>query len=235
MNRLNIAGWTKLSTVDWPGNIVTSIFLQGCPWRCSYCHNYQILDPKVQGQIQFEDILEFLRNRVGLLDGVIFSGGEALMQAGENGALLNSIKEILAIGNSAKSVNAVGYKIGLHTAGAYPSNLRRVLEYIDWIGFDIKAPTGLYDAITNVNASEIAARKSLNLILAERELRKNTDHPLNVQFRTTIDPFILDDSAISRLKEELLEKGIDDLVLQEVRSEGTREEYAKKLSAQNQK
>ncbi|MDR2082741.1 MAG: anaerobic ribonucleoside-triphosphate reductase activating protein [Candidatus Ancillula trichonymphae] len=230
MNELNIAGWTKLSTVDWPGNIVTTIFLQGCPWRCSYCHNYQILDPQIRGDVQFDTILEFLRSRVGLLDGVVFSGGEALMQSGGNGALLDSIKEVLAIDGASFIKDTAAYKIGLHTAGAYPNNLKRLLPYLDWIGFDVKAPAGLYDAITKTSASEVVARKSLNLVLAERERRKNTNHPLSVQFRTTVDPFVLDDSAISRLREELSAKGIDDLVHQEVRSEGVRQEYADALA-----
>jgi pyruvate formate lyase activating enzyme len=228
-NALNIAGWTKLSTVDWPGNIVATIFLQGCPWRCSYCHNWQILDAKVKGPVQFGEVLEFLRGRVGLLDGVVFSGGEALMQAGEHGALLESIREIRAIKSATAVIDGASYKIGLHTGGAYPENLRKLLPYLDWIGFDVKAPTGLYGAITHIDASEVAARKSLNLVLAERERRKNTAQKLDIQFRTTVDPMVLNDAEIARLKDELAAKGIDDLVLQTARTQGAPDRFVQAL------
>ncbi|MDR0950869.1 MAG: 4Fe-4S cluster-binding domain-containing protein, partial [Candidatus Ancillula sp.] len=87
---LNIAGWSKMSTVDWPGEVVTTIFLQGCPFRCNYCHNFEILDPSIKGEVNWVDVLEHLRNRIGFLDGIVFSGGEPLMQANsEDGGVLS--------------------------------------------------------------------------------------------------------------------------------------------------
>jgi pyruvate formate lyase activating enzyme len=230
---LNIAGWSKLSTVDWQGNIVATLFLQGCPWRCNYCHNSDILDPKVQGPISFEhDVLPHLENRIGLLDGVVFSGGEPLMQAREDdgGDLLQAITTVKEFRNQAFG-NEQAYKIGMHTGGAYPEALRRIISELDWIGFDVKAPTGLYDDITNLKNSEINARKSLNLILEEQEYRKNSKHPLQVTFRTTVDPTVLSSEDVERLKDELAEKGITDLVIQEVRTQGAPDGYAEKLAA----
>jgi pyruvate formate lyase activating enzyme len=155
------------------------------------------------------------------------------MQAGgsDGGKLLTAIQQVLNVGNNgADSGMPKGFKIGLHTAGAYPENLRKLLPYIDWIGFDIKAPTGLYDLITNVPNSEIPARKSLNLILEEREFRKRTDHPLDIQFRTTVDLTVLNDKHIVRLQDELRDKGVDNLVLQEVRTMGAPPEYAARIA-----
>ncbi|MDR2508858.1 MAG: anaerobic ribonucleoside-triphosphate reductase activating protein [Candidatus Ancillula sp.] len=233
---INIAGWSKLSTVDWPGEIVVTLFLQGCPWRCNYCHNSAILDPHAKGEVSFEDdVLKHLENRVGLLDGVVFSGGEPLMQSGEDGGkLLRAMKEVLKFKdpnqNQDAKEDAPAFKIGMHTGGAIPGNLRPLLSYLDWVGFDVKAPTGLYDAITQIKGSESAARKSLNLLLEEREFRKNSARPLHIQFRTTVDPTVLNASDVDRLKEELHEKGIDDLVIQEVRTQGAPEGYAARLS-----
>ena len=228
---INIAGWSRLSTVDWPGEIVSALFLQGCPWRCNYCHNSDILDPHVQGEVSFEnDVLPHLKNRVGLLDGVVFSGGEPLMQSAEDGGkLLQAMKKVLDFRDPNSEADVPAYKIGMHTGGAIPGNLRPLLSHLDWVGFDVKAPTGLYDAITNIKGSESAARKSLNLLLEEREFRKNSARPLHIQFRTTVDPTVLSEADVDRLKEELHQKGIDDLVIQEVRTQGAPEGYAEQL------
>ena len=44
---LQIAGLVPMSTVDWPGKFAASLFLQGCPWACPYCHNSAIIDPRI--------------------------------------------------------------------------------------------------------------------------------------------------------------------------------------------
>ncbi|NNH09134.1 radical SAM protein, partial [Cellulomonas fimi] len=79
---LAIAGLTPLSSCDWPGRLVATAFLQGCPWRCTYCHNAAILDPRTPGVVPWSDVRDLLDRRRGLLDGVVFSGGEPTRQAG---------------------------------------------------------------------------------------------------------------------------------------------------------
>ncbi|GHT80811.1 anaerobic ribonucleoside-triphosphate reductase activating protein [Actinomycetota bacterium] len=223
---INIAGMSKLSTVDWPGNLVTTLFLQGCPWRCNYCHNFEILDPKVQGEVDFEnEVLPHLASRVGLLDGVVFSGGEPTMQTDDLAAAIDKVKEF----KNPMRKDQPAFKIGLHTGGAYPKTLQRILHDVDWIGFDIKAPLGLYDKITNILGSEQIATHSLGMILEEQEFRKNTDRPLSITFRTTVDQTVMSEDDVKRLQSQLKEKGIDNLVLQEVRTLGAPEDYATKL------
>jgi pyruvate formate lyase activating enzyme len=219
---LNIAGWSKFSTVDWPGEIVATLFLQGCPLHCGYCHNYEILDPKVQGDVSFEkDVLPLLKKRTTLLDGVVFSGGEALMQAKNGGELRKAIEEVKKISSD--------YKIGLHTSGIYYENLKSIIDLVDWIGFDIKANKAKVDQITGVKGSVKVIEQSLQTVLEERDRRKSSKHPLDVQFRTTIDPTVLNEEDIEELKNEVAQKGITDLVLQKVRTIGASEEYARKL------
>ena len=86
----------------------------------------------------------FLQKRRGILDAVVFSGGEPLVQ--------NSLEAAL------DDVMALGYKTALHTGGYRPEALRRVLPKLDWVGFDVKAPltadayrkaTGGYDKTTS--------------------------------------------------------------------------------------
>jgi pyruvate formate lyase activating enzyme len=203
---VNIAGYNKYSTVDWPEKIVSVAFLQGCPWKCNYCHNFTILDPYKKGGLPFEYILNHLEKRYGLLDGLVFSGGEPTMQKG--------------LYQAAKKIKNIEFAVGLHTGGAYPENLARVLPLIDWIGFDIKAPPRLYKDITHNSSSLDNAKKSINLVLNSN---------VNVQFRTTVDPTIMNALDIKELQKWTQSLGIKELVLQEVRDMGVNEQYKKEL------
>ena len=103
---LSVGGLTPLTTIDYPDNLSAVVFCQGCPLRCRYCHNAELLPRRGATHIAWRDILYFLRQRQGLLDAVVFSGGEPTQQRG----LADAIDE----------VRALGFKIGLHTAGIYP-------------------------------------------------------------------------------------------------------------------
>ncbi len=149
--RLRIGGFTRLTTIDYPGELAAVVFCQGCPWRCRYCHNTDLLDTHEAARLSWPDIRGFLKQRVGLLDAVVFSGGEPTAQ----GALAGAIAD----------ARALGYKIGLHTSGAYPERLRPLLTLVDWIGLDIKALPGDYAAITSVADSGARAWESLDMLL----------------------------------------------------------------------
>ena len=127
---LRVGGFTPLSTTDYPNYLSAVVFCQGCPWRCGYCHNPHLLPAHAPGEIAWSDVLSFLRRRWGLLDAVVFSGGEPLAQAG--------------LGDAMRTIRRMGFRVGLHTAGTYPSRLAQVLSLVDWIGFDIKAPFAEY-------------------------------------------------------------------------------------------
>src|SRR3954447_23836555 len=77
---LAVAGLTPLSTCDWPGQLVATVFLQGCPLACTYCHNPALIDPRVPGTLPWTSVTDLLGRRQGLLDGVVFSGGEPTRQ-----------------------------------------------------------------------------------------------------------------------------------------------------------
>ncbi len=207
---LAVAGLVPLSSCDWPGRLVATVFLQGCPWRCTYCHNASILDPRAPGQVPWRDVLDLLDRRRGLLDGLVFSGGEPTMQ--------------WALPDAAAQVRAAGYGVGLHTSGAYPRRLAAVLPVVDWVGLDVKAPARLYRAITRVGgptSTADAAFTALRLVL---------DSGVDVQVRTTVDPTVLCDGDVQELTEALHDLGVRDHVLQEVRPDGTTSEYRAALA-----
>ena len=208
---LAIAGLVALSTVDWPGKLVATAFLQGCPWRCTYCHNAGILDTRTPGVVPWSALRELLAKRHGLLDGVVFSGGEPTRQVG----LIDAVRD----------VKGEGFMVGLHTGGAYPARLAPLLPYVDWIGFDVKAPAHLYRAITRVGGETTTADRAFE------SLRMVLDAGIDVQVRTTVDPTVLTDDDVHELTDVLFDMGVREHVLQEVRAEGTTPEYRAALAA----
>ncbi|WP_307802688.1 anaerobic ribonucleoside-triphosphate reductase activating protein [Cellulomonas dongxiuzhuiae] len=207
---LQIAGLTPLSTVDWPGRLVATAFLQGCPWRCTYCHNSAILDVRLPGVVPWTHVTDLLRRRRGLLDGLVLSGGEPTRQGG-----------IVA---AAREVKEAGFLVGLHTAGAYPARLPALLPYVDWVGLDIKAPAHLYRAITRAGGGTTTADKAF------ASLRLVLDSGVDVQVRTTVDPTVLTDADVADLGAALADLGVRDHVLQQVRPDGATDEYAQALA-----
>jgi pyruvate formate lyase activating enzyme len=194
---LKVGGLTPLSTADWPGMLAAVVFCQGCAWRCRYCHNPELIPTRGDHAIPWGSILDFLERRRGLLDGLVFSGGEPTMQRQLEKAM--------------RQVRERGFKIGLHTAGIYPDRLERILPLLDWVGLDIKAPYVAYSRITGVPASAERARKSLNLILAS-----GIDH----EIRTTVHPALLTDEEVSSIQDELSALGVNRHVMQPFRAMG---------------
>lgn len=205
---LRIAGMSRFSASDWPGRLVATVFLQGCPWDCFYCHNPALIDPRTPGALEWDEVVAFLRSRRGLLDGVVFSGGEPTMQP----ALPVAITE----------VRALGFDIGLHTAGAFPTRLARVLPLVDWVGIDAKAEASRYSSVTGRERSAEKAARSLALVLAERDARRGTDRPLDVEVRTTAHPDAIDDEGLRRLGRDLADRGATVWALQAFRTTGSR-------------
>lgn len=190
---LFVGGVVSISTVDYPDHISFVVFLQGCPWRCRYCHNPHLQNISPSESLPWEDILSLIRTRVGFIEAVVFSGGEPLMQPGLFDAILD--------------IRKIGLKIGLHTSGAFPKMLSKVVSYIDWIGFDIKTAFDEYATITNVQYSGNLARESLQIILESN---------IDFETRITMDSSISIEVIVGVLK-EIASMGVKNVVLQKCR------------------
>ncbi|MGB5568670.1 MAG: anaerobic ribonucleoside-triphosphate reductase activating protein, partial [Sedimenticolaceae bacterium] len=151
MTRLAVGGVTPLTTIDCPGELAAVVFCQGCPWRCRYCHNSHLLPRGLPSDIAWQGVAALLRRRRGLLDAVVFSGGEPTLQRG----LPDAVRE----------VREMGFKVGLHTAGCYPERLDELLPTLDWVGLDIKALPQDYGALTGVPGSGERAFESLQFLI----------------------------------------------------------------------
>jgi pyruvate formate lyase activating enzyme len=173
-------------------------YCQGCSWRCAYCHNPHLLPGRAAGEIAWSEVLDFLRHRRGLLDAVVFSGGEPTAQPG--------------LGRAMREAKALGYRIGLHSAGIYPRRFAEVLHLVDWVGFDAKAPfDAAYDRITGVRASGDAALASAKALLASG---------VDCEFRTTWHSGFLSPAELERLTRTLADLGVRRYALQEFRASG---------------
>ncbi|MHB1084507.1 MAG: anaerobic ribonucleoside-triphosphate reductase activating protein [Thiobacillus sp.] len=194
---LHVGGLTPLSTTDWPGMLAAVVFCQGCPWRCGYCHNPDLIPPRSEHEIPWEAVMAFLRRRQGLLDGVVFSGGEPTLQAG--------------LADAMREVRALGFRIGLHTGGMYSKRLAEVLPLVDWVGMDVKAPFADYVQTTGVAGSGERALEGLQHVIAS-----GVDH----EIRTTVHPGLLPDSDLVQVGRDLAGRGVKRYVIQAFRCQG---------------
>ncbi len=164
-----------MTLLDFPGKVACTVFLQGCNFRCPFCHNTDLLPREGEELMSVEELLRFLRSRRGLLDGVCITGGEPTMQAG----LADLMREI----------KALGYAVKLDTNGSRPAVLRSIVEagLADYVAMDVKhAPHG-YGAITGLEKPDLASiEESLRFLLSDKvdyELRTT----LVAEFHTAED------------------------------------------------
>ncbi|MBN1518317.1 anaerobic ribonucleoside-triphosphate reductase activating protein [Candidatus Sumerlaeota bacterium] len=191
VDELRVGGFTPLTTIDYPGELAAVIFCQGCPWRCRYCHNEDLLPREGQSSHSWEKIVSILQQRQGLLDAVVFSGGEPTLQP----ALIPAMS----------LMRDMGYKIGLHTSGAFPDRLATALKLADWVGLDVKALPEDYPAITGSAASGAAAWESAALVIGSG---------VSCQFRVTVHPQLTSDEQFEQIQTRLREMGAQCIVKQ---------------------
>ena len=147
------------------------------------------------------DVINFLHRRQGLLDAVVFSGGEPTLQGG----IKRAMTEVLEL----------GFRVGLHTNGAYPSHLAELLPLTSWVGMDVKSTFASYDKITGTPSSGEKSRESAQLLLASG---------VPYEFRTTVHPLYHNTTLLLKLAEELRQLGATHYALQEFRPQGCADE-----------
>ena len=164
---MRICGLQKLSMVDYPGKLAATVFTGGCNLRCPFCHNAPlVLRPHETPELPTDEVLAFLRSRTGLLDGVVLSGGEPLLQSGAADFL--------------REVKALGFAVKLDTNGCFPDALAAILAegLADYVAMDIKNRPEKYAETVGVPDFDIApVQESIRLLQSS-----GTDY----EFRTTV-------------------------------------------------
>jgi len=165
---LRICGLQKLSMVDYPGKLAATVFTGGCNLRCPFCHNALLVTRLEQNPESHseEEVLAFLRSRKGLLDGVVLSGGEPLLQ--------RDCTEFL------EHVKRLGFTVKLDTNGCYPEKLADILSknLVDYVAMDIKNRREKYAETVGLSQFDPAPIDE-----SIRILRKSG---IDYEFRTTV-------------------------------------------------
>ncbi|WP_035246264.1 anaerobic ribonucleoside-triphosphate reductase activating protein [Desulfogranum mediterraneum] len=181
---MRIGGYQPLSLCDYPGTPAAVLFTQGCNWRCPYCHNPSLL-PLEAGESPYpdKDILERLKQRDKLLQGVVITGGEPTLQP-----------ELLPF---IESLKKMGFKVKLDTNGSRPGVVAALLarDLIDYCAMDIKAPWEKYDLLTGRARADVAAVQESVKIIS----RDGVDH----HFRTTYARHYLAEKDLATIRQAL--------------------------------
>ncbi len=173
---MKIAGFQKLTLIDYPGKIACTLFLHGCNFRCGFCHNPELVILPAEKTYSEEEVLEFLEKRRGQIEGVCITGGEPLISVDKE--FLRKIKDL-------------GYPIKIDTNGCFPDRLKELVSegLVDCVAMDIKGSRGKYSEITGVDVSHERIEESMRVI---GELD-------NHEFRTTVVEWIHDAEEIREI------------------------------------
>ena len=163
---MKITGLQKMTLLDFPGRIACTVFLQGCNFRCPFCHNSDLLAPEGASEISPEALLSFLKKRTGMLDGVCVTGGEPTVQ--------KDLPELL------RAVKALGYPVKLDTNGSNPAMLKALVEegLVDYVAMDIKNSPEHYGITAGV--------PGLALNKIEESMVYLLEGHVDYEFRTTV-------------------------------------------------
>ncbi len=164
---MQIHGLNKTTLLDYPGRVAATIFLGSCNFRCPFCHNKDlVLYPSSQPVLPYEDILQFLKRRYGILTGVCISGGEPTLHA-DLPALIKDIKKL-------------GYLIKLDTNGSNPQMIQTLYSQhlIDFVAMDIKTCPLDYANVTDVS--------SVNMDYIYESVDYLMHSGIDYEFRTTV-------------------------------------------------
>ena len=163
---MKIVGIQKLTLLDYPGRVACTIFLDGCNFRCPFCHNAELLNPVIEPIMTVEELLTFLQKRRGILEGVCITGGEPTIHP-ELSQLLRDIKSL-------------GYPVKLDTNGYRPRSLGALLEegLVDYVAMDLKNSPDGYGEAVGLSAPDMErVGESIRLLL---------DSGIDFELRTTV-------------------------------------------------
>ena len=174
-----IAGLQKMTLLDFPGKVACTLFLQGCNFRCPFCHNSELLPHQGEPLMDAEAFLSFLAKRKGLLDGVCVTGGEP--------TLCPELPKLLA------EIKALGFAVKLDTNGSRPDVLKALAEagLVDYVAMDVKNCPGRY--------AETVGLPQYDLGKVEESLRFLLAGSVPYELRTTVVKQFHDDEAMAQM------------------------------------
>lgn len=167
---IKIGGLQKTTLIDYPGKVACTVFFIGCNFYCPFCYSSELVLPekiKLQPQIREKELFDFLKERKGLLEGIVICGGEPTI----NPHLPNFIKKI----------KDLGYLVKLDTNGSNPEMLKKLIDekLINYVAMDIKAPKEKYNLAAGVKVNINNIKKSIKILKRGK---------IDYEFRMTVVP-----------------------------------------------
>lgn len=162
---MDFSGWEKLSLLDFDEHITTTLFMAGCDFRCPFCHNSSlVLSPDKAPKIPWQEIMDYLSKRKGVLDAVCVSGGEPTM--------MNDLEEKI------RDIKSLGYEVKLDSNGSRPEVLKKLLDkkLIDYVAMDIKNSKEKYAMTAGVLLDVHKIEESIEILKSSQ---------ISFEFRTT--------------------------------------------------
>ena len=176
---MGINGYQKLTLLDYPGRIATTVFFDGCDFRCPWCHNLALAMGSHEQSCTEKDFFDYVTKRAGIIDGVAITGGEPL--------LYPKLEEIIL------RIRDLGLLVKLDTNGYHPDRLIRLMDsnLIDYVAMDIKNSLSRYQITIDVpNFRPENIERSIEIILGS-----GIDH----EFRTTVVHEYHDDDSFAEI------------------------------------
>lgn len=167
--KANYGTYIPISTVDWHGKAAVVFFLRGCPFRCPYCQNYEILTGS--DLVDINSLQDKIESSIPFISSLVISGGEPLIQK-------NAVKEL------AKFAKKKGLLVGIHTNGFFPQVIEELLResLVDSFFLDIKAPLDDPEAYGKVIGCE-----EYNLTLEPKEVIERIIDSLGIISKSNVD------------------------------------------------
>lgn len=177
-----LVGFRKTSLVDFPGKVASVLFFPGCNFRCPWCHNRELVLGTADDLIPLDSCLEEIVNRRRLIQGVVITGGEALLRDG--------------IGELVRLIHGMGLPVKLDTNGSMPARLSALYgdpaTRPDYIAIDLKTGPSLYGALA-------AATEESPFQNIHRSLNELVSAGICFELRTVVAPGHMDETTVAEL------------------------------------
>ena len=167
-----------VSSLEFPEKMSLVIFTGGCILRCPYCHNPELIDNGKS--VELTEIIKKIESSIDFIDSVVITGGEALIQ-------YEDVKEIL------KYCKHHGLETKLDTNGCFPDKLSELIDLLDYVALDIKAPFDKYEEIIGSDIGD-KVKKSMEIC---------TDNGIYLECRTTYVPSLMDPQDIIEIAKSI--------------------------------
>jgi pyruvate formate lyase activating enzyme len=174
-----IGGFQKVSLVDYPGIIASTIFTSGCNFRCGYCHNPDLVLGKVKS-LDREEIFRYLQEAKGKkIDGVCICGGEPTIH--------KDLPQFIA------EIKKLGFKVKLYTNGSNPDVLKKC--HVDYIAMDVKTSLNEYHKICWIKGMGEKVKESIDYLIYQDKI--------DYEFRTTLVPELVGSDELMEISKLL--------------------------------